>query len=309
MIDRRLKVLRAIARHGTVTAAAEVCRSDSVGGLAPDAGARPGARRRPARARRAQRAADRGSEHAARARGRRWPRSWERAQADLAAHREQELTGLLRLCGFSTAAAVVAPRALQRGCARNTRSCRCSCARARPARAFDLLAAGTPTSRSSSPPRASRRATDAAFEQCRCTASRWTCSSVRNHPLAGRATSVSLPEVAADPGSSGHPAPPTTSWSPWPAPARASHPAVAHYADEWDTGAALVAGGFGVALVPRLADLPGHHATRRIPISGTRPIRHILAAVRAGSSYQPAIAAGLDALREIAARKREDAAR
>jgi hypothetical protein len=37
-------------------------------------------------------------------------------------------------------------------------------------------------------------------------------------------------------------------------------------------------------------------------------MRHILAAVRAGSSYQPAIAAGLDALREIAARRREDAA-
>jgi hypothetical protein len=37
-------------------------------------------------------------------------------------------------------------------------------------------------------------------------------------------------------------------------------------------------------------------------------MRHILAAVRAGSGYQPAIAAGLDALRQIAARKREDAA-
>jgi hypothetical protein len=37
-------------------------------------------------------------------------------------------------------------------------------------------------------------------------------------------------------------------------------------------------------------------------------MRHILAAVRAGSSHQPAIAAGLDALRQIAARKQEDAA-
>jgi hypothetical protein len=37
-------------------------------------------------------------------------------------------------------------------------------------------------------------------------------------------------------------------------------------------------------------------------------MRHIVAAVRAGSSYQPAVAAGLDALREITARKREDAA-
>ena len=33
---------------------------------------------------------------------------WERARADLAALQESELTGSLRLCGFSTAAAVVA---------------------------------------------------------------------------------------------------------------------------------------------------------------------------------------------------------
>ena len=74
-----------------------------------------------------------------------------------------------------------------------------------------------------------------------------------------------------------------------------------HYADEWDTGAALVARGFGVALVPRLANLPAHHDTRRIPITGDpAPTRHVIAAVRAGSGHQPGITAGLDALRHVA---------
>src|SRR5262249_61137527 len=58
----------------------------------------------------------------------------------------------------------------------------------------------------------------------------------------------------------------------------------------------------------RWARLPGDYPIMRIPLSEQpAPMRHILAAVRAGSSYQPAIAAGLAALREIAARKREDA--
>ncbi|MBV9207608.1 MAG: hypothetical protein JO037_19910, partial [Actinobacteria bacterium] len=86
-------------------------------------------------------------------------------------------------------------------------------------------------------------------------------------------------------------------------------PGIAHYADEWDLGAALVTRGFGVALVPRWAHLPCDYPVVRIPLSEQpAPMRHILAAVRAGSGCQPAIAAGLDALRQTAARKREDAA-
>ncbi len=77
-------------------------------------------------------------------------------------------------------------------------------------------------------------------------------------------------------------------------------PDIAHYADEWDTGAALVARDFGVALVPRLADLPAHHDTRRIPITTSpAPTRRVIAAVRTGSQHQPTIAAGLDALRLV----------
>jgi DNA-binding transcriptional LysR family regulator len=77
---------------------------------------------------------------------------------------------------------------------------------------------------------------------------------------------------------------------------------VAHYADEWDTGAALVARGFGVALVPRLAELPTRHDTRRVPVGAPPvPIRRVIAAVRAGSRGQPVIAAGLATLRQVCA--------
>lgn len=88
-------------------------------------------------------------------------------------------------------------------------------------------------------------------------------------------------------------------------------PDIAHFADEWDTGAALVSRGFGVSLVPRLVDLPTGHDTRRLRIDVPPiPIRRVIAAVRTGSHHQPAIAAGLDALRQISAalpRLREDA--
>jgi DNA-binding transcriptional LysR family regulator len=67
-----------------------------------------------------------------------------------------------------------------------------------------------------------------------------------------------------------------------------------------DTGAALVSRGFGVARVPRLADVPARHETRRIRI-GTPPvpIRRVVAAVRAGAWHRPAVAAGLETLDEV----------
>jgi DNA-binding transcriptional LysR family regulator len=121
------------------------------------------------------------------------------------------------------------------------------------------------------------------------------------HPLVGR-RGVALSDLAADPWLCSNPG-------------RAYHqlvtlacasagfaPDIAHYADEWDTGAALVARGFGVAMVPRLADLPARHDTRRIPISTAPvPVRHVLAAVRAGARHHPTIAAGLAALRHVTA--------
>jgi hypothetical protein len=81
----------------------------------------------------------------------------------------------------------------------------------------------------------------------------------------------------------------------------------------WDVASPAGAGSRAVIgtgdKVPGWAHLPSDYPIVRIPLSEQpAPMRHILAAVRAGSSYQPAIAAELDSLREIAAGKREHAA-
>jgi DNA-binding transcriptional LysR family regulator len=77
-------------------------------------------------------------------------------------------------------------------------------------------------------------------------------------------------------------------------------PSIAHYADEWDTGTALVANGFGVMLVPRLALLHSD-AVVRIPLRGEpAPARRILAAVRNGAEGHPAVAKALELLESTA---------
>lgn len=79
-----------------------------------------------------------------------------------------------------------------------------------------------------------------------------------------------------------------------------------HRVVEWDTGAALVAAGLGVALVPRLARIPGGDALVRVPLRGDpTPARHVRTLVRAGTAGQPEIAFARQELRAVAARVRE----
>ncbi|MEQ3551323.1 LysR substrate-binding domain-containing protein [Pseudonocardia nematodicida] len=299
MIDRRLRVLRAIEQHRTVTAAAEVCRltpsavSHQMQALSRELGVvllEPvgrGVRLTAA----ARSLLEHGDVLAA---------QWERARADLAAHRSGEVRGTLRFCAFSTAAAAVVPQALQR-LRREHPALRLHLRENEPARSFDLLAAedtdiAVVVATPSIPP-----VSDEAFEQEELYSEPLDLLVGPEHPAVGR-DDVALSELAGEPwiGST---------------PGRAYHqlvvlactsagfaPQVAHYADEWDTGAALVARGFGVALVPRLAELPARHDTRRVPVGAPPvPIRRVIAAVRAGSREQPAIAAGLAAVREVCA--------
>lgn len=71
----------------------------------------------------------------------------------------------------------------------------------------------------------------------------------------------------------------------------------------WDTGAALVAAGFGVALVPRLARVPGVNELVRVPLRGDpSPVRHVRVLVRGGTSGQPEISLALRELATVAAR-------
>jgi DNA-binding transcriptional LysR family regulator len=297
MIDRRLRVLQAIARHGTVTAAAEVCRmtpsaaSHQMQALARELGVtllEPDGRgiRLTAAAR------------VLLAHGETLTAQWERARAELAAQQPGEVGGTLRFCGFSTAAAAVVPETLDR-LRRAHPALRLQLRETEPARSFDLLAAGEAdvvvvVATSSIPP-----VGDPAFDQRVLYDEPLDLLVGPEHPLVGR-TDVALSDLARDPWICSNPG-------------RAYHqlvtlacsgagfaPDIAHYADEWDTGAALVARGFGVALVPRLADVPARHDTRRLAIGVPPvPVRRVIAAVRAGSQHQPAVAAGLDALGEV----------
>ncbi len=305
MIDRRLRVLQAIARHGTVTAAAEVCRlTPSAASHQMQALAREldvvllepvGRRVRLSPAARTLLA------HAEILTA-----QWEHAKADLAAHRAGDvggplhLRGMLRFCGFSTAAAVVVPQAIDQ-LRRVHPALRVHLRETEPARSFDLLVAddtdiAVVVATPDIPP-----ASDVAFDQHALYDEPLDILVGPEHPLVGR-DGVALSDLATDPWICGNPG-------------RAYHqlvmlacasagfaPDIAHYADEWDTGAALVARGLGVALVPRLADLPAHHDTRRIPISTAPvPTRRVITAVRAGAQDQPTIAAGLAALRHVIA--------
>lgn len=74
-----------------------------------------------------------------------------------------------------------------------------------------------------------------------------------------------------------------------------------HQAREWTAVAALVAHGLGIALIPRLADLPALPIVR-IPLQGTpAPARKILTCTRQGSRTHPAVTAALACLTRLAA--------
>ncbi|GAA4891714.1 LysR family transcriptional regulator [Actinomycetospora straminea] len=297
MIDRRLRVLAAIARHGTVTAAAEVCRltpsavSHQMQALAREldvALLEPvgrGVRLTPA----ARTLLEHGETLTA---------QWEQARADLAAHRAGAVGGTLRFAAFSSAAAVVVPRALEHLRDEHPQL-RVHLRESEPARSFDLLAAdeadvAVVVATPSIPP-----TSDTAFDQHALYDEPLDILVGPEHPLVGRRR-VALSDLAGDAWICGNPGRAYHQLVTLACAAAGFAPDIAHLADEWDTGAALVARGFGVALVPRLADLPAHHDTRRIPITTDPvPTRRVVAAVRAGSRDQPTIAAGLDALRHV----------
>ncbi|MFF3541690.1 LysR family transcriptional regulator [Streptomyces platensis] len=78
-------------------------------------------------------------------------------------------------------------------------------------------------------------------------------------------------------------------------------PRVRHDAVDWYAVAALVAHGFGICLIPRLAPVPERCPVVRVPLRGEPlPVRRFLAAVRRGSERRPPVARGLAALRAAA---------
>ena len=301
MIDlRRLQVLRMVAHHGTVTAAAramhltpsaaslqirELSRSLGVPLLRPEG---RGVRLTPA--------ASALLAHADELEAR-----WEEAQADLAAYAAGEGDPRpLRLCGFPSAvAALLVPAAagLRTACPRlpveiiETES----------PEAFELLLAGDADLAVVNVTPAVPAATDRRFDQQALLDEPLDLLVPAGHKLAGR-PSVQLCDAARErwvisrQGTEHH------DLTVIACTAAGFAPDVGHRAREWFAVSALVANEFGVALMPRLGCIPPEHKVVRVPLHGSPvPSRRIVTAVRCGSREYPSITQTLDALAGIAA--------
>ncbi|WP_019812148.1 LysR substrate-binding domain-containing protein, partial [Saccharomonospora halophila] len=171
---------------------------------------------------------------------------------------------------------------------------------AEPARCFDLLLAGDAdlallTATADTPP-----TSDTRFDQRDLLDDPLDLVVPAGHRLTGRRT-VTLADAADEqwilgrPGSTYHQLVLTACLG------AGFTPNIAHYADEWDTGTALVAHRFGIILVPRLARLHEDRPVARIPLRGEHaPARRILAATRRGSRDHPLVTAALSTIRTTA---------
>lgn len=299
MIDRRLHVLRVVAACGTVTGAAEELQyspsavSHQLRSLAHDLGVT--LVEQDGRGIRLTASARVLLDHADDLYAR-----WEEVRAELAAT-DPTHPRSLRVCGFSTAASALLPYVAAEVRAAHPR-CTVRIIEADPDDCFDLLLTeqadlAVVVATASIP-----SLTDPRFDQAALLDDPLDLLVPADHPLAAR-TSVPLAEAA------------TESWI-MDRPGRPHHglvlnacatagftPAIAHEASEWETGAALVGAGLGVALTPRLARLPAGYRIVRVPLEGDpSPTRHVLTGVRRGSRAQPVIATAITALEGIAER-------
>ena len=283
MIDPRLKVLQMVAHHGTVTAAAAALNytpsavSYQLRQLADELGAELVVQSgRGIKLTAAARTVLRHAEvlHA----------QVERAYAELAATTD-ELSGSFTLCGFSTAATRLLPPAASALRERYPHA-RVRVIEAEPDRCFDLLLSGDAdlalvVNTADLPPSADER-----FDQQPLVDDPLDLVVPRGHRLADRsrvrlADLVDEQWIVGRPDSSYHQLMRAACMS------AGFSPNIAHYADEWETGTALVAHHFGVILVSRLARLHDWPVVR-IPLHGEpAPARRILAATRLGGSSHP----------------------
>ncbi|MFI0355122.1 LysR family transcriptional regulator [Actinomadura sp. 9N407] len=300
MIDPRLQALRVLKEQGTVTATAEVLHltpstvSQQLRLLARDLGVElleaQGRRVRLTPA--AYTVLDHADALFA---------QWERAQADLAAHRTGTSGRVRFSCVSSALAAIVTPAAVLLREEHPRLTVRMSEQESEDV--FPLLLARRtdiavviPTSDGPPPD-------DPRFDQRPLLDEPQDLLVPAGHPLAARGT-AELAEASREP------------WIGSPDRGDQHHllltacaatgftPRIAHHANEWFAVAALVAAGFGVALVPRLAPLPPEHEAVRVPLRGEPiPSRRIITCVRRGSDRQPAIAHALNALHRSAAER------
>lgn len=290
MIDPKLTVLQLVAQHGTVTAAAAALHytpsavSYQLRQLSEELGVELLTQRGrgiqlTAAARTVLRHAD--ALHA----------QAERARAELAAITEQP-SGTFTLCGFSTAATHLLPPAAA-SLRERYPQLQVRVIEAEPARCFDLLLAGDADlalviNTADTPSTADER-----FDQQPLLDDPLDLVVPNHHWLTER-RGVTLADAADEPWIVGRPESTYHHLVRTACMSAGFTPHIAHYADEWDTGTALVAHDFGIILVPRLARLPEDWPVVRLPLQGQpAPARRILAATRLGRRDHPAIAASL----------------
>ena len=296
MIDRRLHVLRMVAACGTVTGAAEALHytpsavSQQLRTLSKDLGVdlvvQDGRRIRltPAARVLVERADDLFS-------------TWEQIRGEVTSV-DVEGSGTLRLCGFSTAAASLLPSVAAIIPGSHPR-CRVRIIEAEPNECFDLLLAdeadvAVVVATSTIP-----ASTDPRFEQHALLEDPLDLLVAATHRLAEE-DSVRLGDLGDEAWIMDRPGRPYHQLLQAACVAAGFSPAVEHIATEWDTGAAMVAAGLGIGLIPRLAHLPAGYPIVRIPLKGDpSPSRHILTGIRRGSAQQPLIALALASLRAL----------
>ncbi len=299
MIDRRLHALRMVHQHGTVTAAARALYltpsavSQQLRSLAEELGAElltPQGRGvgLTSEAQVILRHADA------------LFAEWEEALADLAAVQEGS-AGILRLSGFPTAvASLLAPAAahLERAApAVTVRVVEAS----QPSDSYGLVMAGEVDVALIEAGPEARPITDPRFEQRELLIDLLDLAVPHDHPFARRDI-VALSEAAEEPWITSSPRATSRHLVLVACAAAGFTPRIVHEALEWYGVTALVARGLGVALLPRLTQIPPGLAVRRVPLQGPpQPSRVILTCVRSGSSRQPLIQRGLDALGHAAA--------
>jgi len=293
MIDPRLRILQMVAEHGTVTAAAQALHytpsavSYQLRQLSAEVGADLVVQYgRGIRLTNAARILLRHAE--------RLQEQWELARAELATA-GTEPTGQVTLCGFSTAASRLLPAAAA-GLRDTHPSLTVRIIEAEPDRCYDLLLAEradlallvvTPDS----PPM-----TDHRFDQQPLLDDPLDLVVPQDHPLTRRRR-VTLADAAREPWILGNPG---TTYHQLVLAACLSAgftPHIAHYADEWGTGTALVAHGFGVILVPRLAQLSEESRVARLPLYGEpAPARRIMSVTRLGAREIPVLTHAVDTI-------------
>ncbi|MGP3975721.1 LysR family transcriptional regulator [Streptomyces sp. 8N114] len=293
MIDSRLRILQMVAEHGTVTAAARVLHytpsavSYQLRQLAAEVGVELVVQQgRGIRLTNAARILLRHAE--------RLHEQWELARTELAAV-GTEPTGQITLCGFSTAASRLLPPAAA-GLRDTHPRLTVRIIEAEPDRCFDLLLSDEAdlallVVTADSPPM-----TDHRFDQQPLLDDPLDLVVPRDHPLT-RQQRVTLADAAREPWILGNPG---TTYHQLVLTACMSAgftPHIAHYADEWDTGTALVAHGFGVILVPRLAQLRGGSLVERLPLHGEpAPARRIMSVTRLGAREIPTLTHALETI-------------